>query len=362
MWVALTRQRLLLIERRGLIGFRPRSLPRPPEAQLRPKYSDPWIVAVRASNGETTALVLDWAEAEAMLSAETMPQVAEPTPSQVPPPDVLHDAHVSDPDGDPPHPRGADPPSSVTAVHRRGRKPRPRPGPPRHLAPEPLEPPDAGSRPPTRPDLPATETRTGTGSAGVDAHRPTWSKRARKAARNWFRISIDPITDDWSAATEHHTVPTAVLHRLQEAHPEVPVDRLDLVVAAFMQWVRIEGRHPGHAQPSVAVDSLWQFFVVDERSWRTFCEDLVLDLPYRPVTRMPENAYEAKPVFAALESSFADAVFDEQPLMLPVLFDVDEITGFADGRLYQRVCATLPCQEQHRICLHWSADHALPGW
>src|SRR3954452_856445 len=193
MWVALTRQRLLLIERRGLIGFRPRSLPRPLEARLRPKYSDPWIVAIRASNGETTALVLDWAEAEAMLSAETMPQVAEPTPSQVPPPDVLHDAHVSDPDGDPPHPRVPAPPSSVTAVHRRGRKPRPRPGPPRHLAPEPLEPPDAGSRPPTRPDLPATETRTGTGSAGVDAHRPTWSKRARKAARNWFRISIDPI-------------------------------------------------------------------------------------------------------------------------------------------------------------------------
>src|SRR4051794_6486208 len=50
MWVALTRQRLLLIERRSPIGFRPRSLPRPLEAQLQPNHSNPWTVLVRASN------------------------------------------------------------------------------------------------------------------------------------------------------------------------------------------------------------------------------------------------------------------------------------------------------------------------
>jgi hypothetical protein len=76
----------------------------------------------------------------------------------------------------------------------------------------------------------------------------------------------------------------------------------------------------------------------------------------------PENPYEAKPVFAALELSFADAVCDEQPLMLLVPFGVDETTGIDDGRLYLRVCATFPCRAQHRICLDWRADHGLPGW
>src|SRR3954468_18228833 len=43
MWVALTRQRLLLIERRSPIGFRPRSLPRPLEARVRPEEPRPLV-------------------------------------------------------------------------------------------------------------------------------------------------------------------------------------------------------------------------------------------------------------------------------------------------------------------------------
>ena len=61
-----------------------------------------------------------------------------------------------------------------------------------------------------------------------------------------------------------------------------------------------------------------------------------------------------------MQPTFVDAVFDEQPLMLPLLFHVDEVTGIARGRMYQRVCATSPCHEENRMCMHWSSDLALP--
>src|SRR4051794_2507767 len=300
MWVALTSQRLLVIERRGLIGFRPRSLPRPLQAQKEPNHADPCIVVVRASNRETTVLVLDRADADAMVSADATPWVTQPIASQAPPPDVGQNPQESELNGRPQAPPGPAPRAGLKGLHRRRRKPRPQPGPPRHRALELPVPLGAGSASPTESHLPIVDAHTDTRSAGVDVPRPAWLKRARRATRSWFRIGLDPISDHWSAVTEHLTVPTAVLTRLHETQPEVPVNGLYVVVAAFMQWVRIEGRQAGHAQPSVAVDSLWRLFAADEGSWQTFCQDLGLELPYRPIPGVAESQYEAKVALAAL--------------------------------------------------------------
>jgi hypothetical protein len=85
-----------------------------------------------------------------------------------------------------------------------------------------------------------------------------------------------------------------------------------------------------------------------------------MDLPHRPMTPPTRDWYASKMAREGMQSTFADAVYDEQPLMLPLLFHVDEVTGIAGGRMYQRVCATSPCHEENRMCLHLSSDLALP--
>jgi hypothetical protein len=182
------------------------------------------------------------------------------------------------------------------------------------------------------------------------------SVRVRRRWRNWTQLNMQPIEDNWSAVTHGYELPSLVMDSFARAHPEVPPEALPIVESAFLQWVRIEGRMPGHAQPSVAVDSLWQLFVADGTAWARFTRDVGIALPYRPMqTPTPRRyRYRLDPVLEALASTFWDAVVDEQPLMLPALFYADEACGIDRGNLYQRCCVESPCAEPDRTCFHWS--------
>src|SRR3954454_24196334 len=258
LWVALTPHRLLLLEpERHSTALRSRTLLRPLQMRLNPKRAWPWAVEVVAVDGDSTTLViLEQGEVEALMDVESTGQF----------PCIPRESVDVSPTGV----ESADP----------------------------------------EPDLePAPVSEV----AVQPAIRVSLQSRIRRTARGWFRIRPDPISDYWSDATKSWPVPAAVMAKFADAHPEVPPETLPVVAAALMQWLRVEGRHPGHAQPSVAVDSLWRL-MAGEAEWVHFTETVGMDLPHRPMTPPPRDWYASKMAREGMQSTFADAVYDEQPL------------------------------------------------
>jgi hypothetical protein len=295
LWVALTAYRLLILKDKGGTLY-PRHLTRPLQAWANPRLGGlSWRVDVEGADGQRMRFVLlDQVEVEDLLDVET---------------------------------------SSTF---------------PRSMRAEP-----APHQAPADPVEPATHR---TPPAGSGLRSDKLLVRLRRAWRNSMRLNVQPIEDDWSSATNGYKIPSAILDSFARDHPEATTDATPIVEAAFLQWVRIEGRKPGHAQPSVAVDSLWQSFVADGTAWATFTHDVGTASPYRPMQTPPPRRYRDRsdPVFEALASTFWDAVVDEQPLMLPALFYADEAAGIEPGNLYQRCCVESPCAEPDRTCFHWS--------
>jgi hypothetical protein len=299
-WVALTAHRLLILEYKGGT-LHPRHLARPLKVSLDPPGSGLWWrLEVEGADGQTKKLVLlDQAEVEDLLDVETTSKFPRSMRAEPAP-----------------HQVPADPPEPAT-----------------HAA------------PPHRP-----RSRSG-----------LLSVRVRRAWRNWTQLNVQPVEDDWSAVTLGYKIPSAVMNSFAQDHPEVTPDALRIVESAFLQWVRIEGRKPGHAQPSVAVDSLWQLFIADETAWTEFTHDVGITMPYRPMQTPAPTHDRSDPVMEALASTFWDAVVDEQPLMLPALFRADEACEIESGNKYQRCCVKWPCEETDRTCFHWSPGRESYG-
>ncbi len=295
LWVALTAHRLLILKYKGGI-LHPRHLTRPLQAWANPRGGGLcWRVEVEGAEGQRMRFVLlDQVELEDLCDVETSAKF----------------------------------PRSLRAEPAPHQAPADRTGPA------------------------ARRTPSGRSRSGFDR----LSVRVRQGWRKWMQINMQPLEDDWSAATHGYRIPSTVMDSFARAHPEVAPEALPVVESAFLQWVRIDGRNPGHAQPSVAVDSLWQLFGADETTLRRSIDDLGIALPYRPMQTPPPRRYRYRwdPVLEALASTFWDAVVDEQPLMLPALFYVDEASGIERGNLYQRCCVESPCEETDRTCFHWS--------
>ena len=67
--------------------------------------------------------------------------------------------------------------------------------------------------------------------------------------RRTHRRPMDPVA-------ARRTVSPLVLAQFRGRHPTLTATEADLVVEALRQWIRIEGRHPGHVLPSRAVHEL----------------------------------------------------------------------------------------------------------
>jgi hypothetical protein len=70
---------------------------------------------------------------------------------------------------------------------------------------------------------------------------------------------------------------------------------------------------------------------------------------------LPHDGKHPSTRAAELQSTFVDAVMDEDPWDLPLLFRVDEEARWPEGLSYRRSCTRLPCHTidaDGRICVH----------
>ena len=76
-----------------------------------------------------------------------------------------------------------------------------------------------------------------------------------------------------------------------------------------------------------------------------------------PATPPHTSAKDPSVATVDLQVTFADAIVDERPPYLPLLFRVDEEVRWADGLSYRASCVELPrpaITAQGQICVHFA--------
>jgi hypothetical protein len=174
--------------------------------------------------------------------------------------------------------------------------------------------------------------------------------------RDWFSLRPEPLDDEWTRTVTSLVFPEWSGARFLRDHPSVVLQQLGLVQYAFLQWLRIEGRHPGgHAIPSRAVLDMFDLLRSDDDQWTLFCEGLP---PGEQVLTPPRSWDVWNPAdrgdLAALRVTWAHAMQDEYRTdNLPTLFWVDEVCGLPGAAQIYPTCIDSPCRsEPPVVCLH----------
>lgn len=190
--------------------------------------------------------------------------------------------------------------------------------------------------------------------------RPRWPVRAAKAVADFIGEVLDEMDDEEVARQQRRTAPAAtlrvpaeVLGQFRANRPELSDQDAGLVVEALGQWVRIERREPGHVLPSHAVHELQRLRGGPDPAPPLFVA--------APAVHYPESPSQAA---SDLQHTFLDAFIDERPLVLPLLFRVDEAVRWPGGLCYRDTCVTWPCPtltEDGRVCVHFKWGKADSG-
>ena len=186
-------------------------------------------------------------------------------------------------------------------------------------------------------------------------HRRIWWDRLARGVRGYFSldVSLDPLKDRWTEVARRVRLSRETMAQFRARQPALSDAEVALVVEALRQWIRIEGRHPEHVLPSRAVHELES---LRGPAPRMLDVDAVA-YPYNPKYRnLTMTATE-------LQGAFIDALRDEGPAGLPLLFRVDEEVRWPGGLSYRGACTELPCQtidDEGRICLHMGWLWSVP--
>jgi len=198
-------------------------------------------------------------------------------------------------------------------------------------------------------------------SSKVSDRPSSWWGRLTSQVKGWFSsldfgLNLEPLVfeDAWNERARLGVAMTpGLLAQFRARQPFLSNEEVDLVVEALRQWVRIEGRYPGHVLPSRAAYDLEQYFPGRSEA-RPRGEAPLMFIPDPAAPRHFGNPPSTRAA-ELLQSAFLDAFLDEGPSDLPLLFRLDEEVGWPDGLSYRSTCAKLPCQTidaDGRICVH----------
>ena len=163
------------------------------------------------------------------------------------------------------------------------------------------------------------------------------------------------IQDEWLVRTREAVIPRVVLDEFLARAPGATAPWLPRIASTFLQWVRIEGRHPDvHCLPSLAVLTLWQAFADFDSAWAEFGRVVELSLGPAPAALTVDRD--------GLFYAFIHALADEGAFYIPVLFSIDEECGIVGGARYRPTCLVDDCRSTPGItCLHMWRDER-PAW
>lgn len=103
-------------------------------------------------------------------------------------------------------------------------------------------------------------------------HGTTLVHTPRRTAWTWLRANFNltpRIIGGWNDLTLRLAPPDGALEEFVRRHLEVRAGQVPLLWEAFLQWVRVSGRHEvSVCQPSLAVDELWQQLAENRQGWR----------------------------------------------------------------------------------------------
>lgn len=147
-----------------------------------------------------------------------------------------------------------------------------------------------------------------------------------------------------------YRVPAQLYEQFVTMNPETDARQVRLVGAGLVQWVLMEQHWPRqHVMPSRAVHRLVELVREDHTAWSECVRKL-------KVHQWQEVPYPYPPdTGAQLRATLMHAQAREDTRTLPALFQADQVSGIADGHIYQ---AMIRPDDSHvcpgdLICIHY---------
>lgn len=137
-------------------------------------------------------------------------------------------------------------------------------------------------------------------------------------------------------------LPSSVLQRMQQKHPELSESQQRLVQQGLQQYFRVCVAANGKfvSMPSQVVDDLWHEFILFTRLYQNFCDRAFgRYLHHTPVEAMPTPTTASDGIRRTWRLACREeGINPDKPERLPLLFALDAQLGIAGGFVYVLNC------------------------